>query len=233
MLIIIKKRVLFILSLILVLVSITSVLFQSSSAVFGDTTIDTIIIDPGHGGNDPGAIGISNSKEKDINLEVALSLKSQAEESGFNVVMTRETDIALYDNGAKNKKRSDLSNRKSMTDKVPNAIFISIHMNKFEQEGVKGAQTFYSDREDSKQLAEYIQDEFRRNLNENKRVAMKIPKSVYLLQNANRPTVLVECGFLSNREEERLLESTTYRAKIAECILNGVVQFINEPESIK
>lgn len=233
MLIIIRKKLVIVGLLFLSFISALFFILQDSHAVFGDTIIDTIIIDPGHGGNDPGAIGVSKTKEKDINLQVSLALKSKAEALGFNIVMTRETDVALYNDGSKNKKRSDLSNRKNSTENVENAVFISIHMNKFEQESVKGAQTFYSDREDSRILAEYIQEEFRKTLDDNNRVAMQIPKSVYLLQNVHRPTVLVECGFLSNRGEEQLLSTDAYRNQIADCILNGVISFINKPESLK
>lgn len=214
-------------------VVILTVAFTRSNPVFDPLTTKTLIIDPGHGGNDPGAIGVSGTSEKDINLAVSLRLKEQAEASGFRVVMTRESDIALYDDAATNKKRSDLQNRKRMTEKIPSALFISVHMNKFEQSSVRGAQTFYAQTEESKLLAESIQKEIQQFDTSNKRVAMKTPKTVYILQNVNRPSVLIEGGFLSNPSEERSLLDKAYQEALAAAILDGIKAFLDTPESIE
>lgn len=232
MFLIIKKRVLLICTcLSLLSVCTVSSLMLRSRPTFDPTTTKTIIIDPGHGGNDPGAIGISGSCEKDINLAVSLMLRDLAEKNGFNVVMTRETDIALYDSKADNKKRSDLQNRKKSIENIPSSVFVSIHMNKFEQASVKGAQTFYASTEESEALAESVQESIKRFDTSNRRVAMKTPKTVYLLQNAKRPSILVEGGFLSNPTEERKLLDKAYQAELAQAILNGIKNFLNTPVS--
>lgn len=223
-----KQTALFLLIGLVLFVSII-VSLQRSEPVFDSPAVQTIIIDPGHGGNDPGAIGVTGISEKDINLAVSLSLKEQAENAGFQVVMTRESDIALYDKDASNKKRSDLQNRKKNTEEIPSALFISIHMNKFEQSSVKGAQVFYAGTEESKLLAESIQNSIRTFDSTNKRFAMKIPKTVYLLQDVSRPSVLVEGGFLSNPTEEGKLKDKEYQTALARSILEGITAFLDTP----
>ena len=204
-----------------------------STPTFDMVPIGTIIIDPGHGGNDPGAIGVSGTCEKDVNLSVATALKELAIEDGFDVIMTREEDVALYDKNESNKKRSDLKNRKKIVENVNSAIFVSIHMNKYEDASVHGAQTFYATNEESKALAECIQKRIQEFDKSNKRVAMKTPKTVYLLQETKRPSVLVEGGFLSNPTEEKKLLDKNYQNSLAVAILNGINDFLDTSERVE
>ncbi len=213
--------------ILLALLSCSVMFFVDAVPTFDSSTIETIVIDPGHGGNDPGAIGTSGSCEKDINLSVALALKELAGEEGFNIEMTRSTDVALYDSDADNKKRSDLKNRKKIIDNVTSSILVSIHMNKYEDASVKGAQTFYASTEESKTLAECVQKSIQRLDGSNRRVAMKTPRTVYLLQSTKIPSILVEGGFLSNPAEERKLLDKTYQKELAKAILEGIKAFLD------
>lgn len=204
-----------------------------SAPTFDRASVGTIIIDAGHGGNDPGAIGVSGTCEKDVNLSVATALKELALENGFDVIMTREKDVALYDENESNKKRSDLKNRKRLIENIDSAIFVSIHMNKYEDASVHGAQTFYASNEESKVLAECIQKRIQDFDKENKRVAMRTPKTVYLLQETKRPSVLVEGGFLSNPTEEKKLLNRNYQNDLAVTILKGINDFLDTSERVE
>lgn len=187
---------------------------------------DILVIDAGHGGMDGGAVGTTGLLEKDINLKVALYLKELAEAYGKKVIMTRETDTSLHTTDSakiRNQKRSDLENRRKILQENPNGIFVSIHMNKFEQQSVKGSQVFYADNEISRILAENIQTSLREGLNDgNKRVAKPAPESLYIFKGCTSAAVVVECGFVSNPEEEKLLAAEEYQKKLAECIYNGI-----------
>ena len=163
-----------------------------------------VLIDAGHGGFDAGA-SANGIQEKDINLSVALKLKRCIEENGGKVIMTREKDCSTAegDKGGKGAKTSDLKKRKAMLKDTGADIFISIHMNKFPEEKYKGAQVFYAQKsEESRRLGEEIQKVLPQTLNDgNKRAAKESDGSIYILKDATVPSVIVECGFLSNKEE--------------------------------
>ena len=189
-----------------------------------------IILDPGHGGIDGGAIGVDGLVEKDINLEIALTLRSMLEASGFEVLMTRETDISIHDPSAKTikqQKTSDLKNRLKMTQENPDAIFVSIHQNQFPLGKYKGAQVFYGRKnEQSKVLAELVQATMIEQLDHtNKRKCKEGGKELYLLYESEVPTVLVECGFVSNPEEAALLATEEYRKKVAFSIYSSLMKY--------
>lgn len=187
---------------------------------------DVIIIDPGHGGMDGGAVGNKGTLEKDINLKVSLCLKEIAEKDGKKVIMTRDTDTSLDSSGSKTvrvQKRSDLENRRKILNDNPSAVFISIHMNKFEQSSVRGAQTFYANNDQSRTLAQNIQTSLISGINDgNKRIAKPAPDGLYIFKGCNSTAVVVECGFLSNPEEENSLNNADYQKKLAECIYDGI-----------
>lgn len=190
----------------------------------------TVIIDAGHGGVDGGAVSADGIVEKHINLSIALKLKMLCEIFGYNVIMTREADISIHDADAttiKAQKTSDLHNRLKIADEHPDAILISIHQNKFQSTSSKGMQVFYSSNDaGSKVLAEAIQSFTKNNLmTDNERVTKPITKSVYLIYNAKQPAVLVECGFLSNREEAQMLNDEEYQQKLAYCIFGGLQEY--------
>lgn len=192
------------------------------------STGKVVVVDPGHGGIDPGAVGKTGKHEKDINLAIAHYLKDFLEQSGTIVIMTREEDIGLYtdDGSIRKKKREDLKNRKNIVVNSNADVFISVHLNSFPQTKYYGAQTFYpKGNEKGKMLATIIQEEFRSILDKNnKRVPLQ-KNGIYLIEGLQIPTVLVECGFLSNPNEERLLDNKKYQKKIAWAIYSGIQKY--------
>lgn len=190
-----------------------------------------IIIDPGHGGFDGGAIGVNGIIEKDINLAISLKLRDMLEEAGYTIVMTRETDTATNDENdttTRSKKVSDMRNRLNLTKLYPGSTLISIHQNKLtSSSSVYGGQIFYSpNQESSKELAQYIQTEFNQTIQPEKtREIVKTGKNLYLFYNAQNTAVLCECGFLSNPKEEALLNTEDYQYEIAYCIYRGILLY--------
>lgn len=187
-----------------------------------------VVIDVGHGGKDPGKVGINGALEKDINLQIAAKLKQFLEESDVEVIMTREEDVGLYDENASNKKVQDMKRRVELIEEAAPLLIISIHQNSYHEEYVHGAQVFYyTGSEEGKELAEIIQQSLLNEADpENKRLA-KANDSYYLLKKTSAPIVIVECGFLSNSEEAQKLTSDYYQEKLAWAIHLGVWQYIN------
>lgn len=203
----------------------------SSDSITIEQSYKAVILDAGHGGFDGGAIGVNGTIEKDINLSIALKLRDMLENAGYTVIMTRDTDTALEndsDKSTRKKKISDMRNRLNLTKLYPNAILISIHQNKLEgNQKVFGGQIFYSPNNgNSKVLAQQIQNEFNTYLHpQKKREIVKTGKNLYLFYNAQNTAVLCECGFLSNPDEEALLNTEDYQKKIAYCIFSGIVVY--------
>ena len=186
-----------------------------------------VVIDAGHGGSDPGKVGINNQLEKEINLKIAEILKDFLQAEGIEVVMTRESDAGLYDEGASNKKVQDMKRRLEIIEKADPVIVVSIHQNSYHEEYVKGAQVFYyTTSESSRQLAEVIQEQLRSLDPDNRREA-KGNDSYFLLKKTSKPIVIVECGFLSNREEAEKLSSTLFQEKMAWNIHMGIMKYLN------
>ena len=169
-----------------------------------DFTKKTVVIDSGHGGIDPGKKSDNGILEKDVNLSIAKKLQKKLIDTGFNVVMTREDENGLY--------KAD--------------IVVSIHQNSFQSQDVKGAQVFYYKHSvEGKKLAEILQASFKENLDsENKRVE-KADSTYYMLVHTSAPTVIAECGFLSNPTEASLLNSSEYQQKIAEALYKGIINY--------
>ncbi len=190
-----------------------------------------IIIDAGHGGFDGGAVAADGTFEKDINLAVALKLRDIAEVLGFKTVMTRETDKALCDRQStiRKNKVEDMHNRLKIINDNADGIYVGIHMNKFEQADVNGAQVFYSpNNERSKTLAEGIQGSIAAYVQkDNKRAVKKAGDNIFLLKNAKQPSVLAECGFVSNNNELKNLKSSNYQTKIAFAIVLAADLYYN------
>lgn len=189
-----------------------------------------VVIDAGHGGRDPGASGASGLAEDEINLKIALKLRRLIEQGGGTAIMIREDDSGLYTeggNGKETRKREDLRNRHTLINSCGADILISVHLNSFPQSQYYGAQTFYQEKDDkSKKLAEIIQDELIKVLNRGNDRKAKPIDSVYILKNNNMPGALIECGFLSNPEEERLLDDDHYQEKVAWSIFVGIVKYM-------
>ena len=189
----------------------------------------TVVIDPGHGGRDGGAVGDDGTLEKELNLAVALKLKSILESANIHVIMTRETDIELASPDSPHKKADDLKARLQLAQNQQNALFVSIHMNKFPVEKYRGLQVYYSENHtESLTLAQTIQDAAQNALqNTAERKVKPAGDSIYLMSHLEIPAVLVECGFLSNTEERELLKNEQYQKKLALCISAAVLEYIS------
>ncbi len=185
----------------------------------------TIVLDPGHGGADGGAVGIGGVLEKDLNLDIALMLRDMLVFGGYNVVLTRSDDSMYYDeNSPLSKKTQDTRRRVEMTKDYDNCIFVSIHMNKFVSEKYSGLQVYYSDNvEGGMELAQNIQS-FAKTLlqKDNNRQIKKANSTIYVLDKAVVPAVLVECGFLSNAAETEKLCDKEYRRDLATLIFMAI-----------
>lgn len=195
----------------------------------GTVNGNCIVIDAGHGGDDPGKIGINGVLEKDINLTIAHKLKELLEAQGYEVIMTRTTGEGLYQSGTKNMKVEDMQKRCGIITKAMPVFTVSIHQNSYPEEYVKGAQVFYyGQSKEGEALAKKIQNSLITHLDpENHRVE-KANESYYLLKKTPTPTVIVECGFLSNSEEAELLNTNEYQDKVAWAIMMGILQYLNE-----
>ena len=187
----------------------------------------TVVIDAGHGGEDPGKVGVHQEKEKEINLQIAKFVQMELENAGIRVVMTRETDEDLADENASNKKRQSLQRRCELATRENADCVVSIHQNSYTDASAKGAQVFYyTTSEEGKHLAELLQKFLVEGVDpENHRLA-KGNDSYYLLKKMKSPTVIVECGFLSNPEESILLSSEEYQRKIASAISKGIINYL-------
>lgn len=188
-----------------------------------------VVIDSGHGGNDPGKVGIDGSLEKDINLQIAKRLKAYLEMSDVRVVMTREEDKGLYQEEDTQKKMADMKTRCRLIEESGTDLVVSIHQNSYHEENVSGGQVFYyKNSEKGKQLAEILQERFTYVLGENNRRLAKANGSYYLLLHVKCPIVIVECGFLSNRNEAALLQDGEYQDRLAWTIHMGILEYLNQ-----
>lgn len=186
----------------------------------------TVVIDAGHGGIDGGSVGVvTKNDENHLNLEYAKCLKSYFENFDMGVVMTRTTLDGLYSLTAKNKKKSDMQARKKIIEESGADLVVSIHMNSFAGKRSRGAQVFYNkDSESGKKLAQCIQNRFIKDI-ENARKTASFG-DYFLVNCSSLPSVIVECGYLSNPEEDQLLATPTYREKICYSIFCGVLTFL-------
>lgn len=232
-----KKSIIAIITAFLIILSAMLYLtfmanFSAAEASSMPITQKTVIVDAGHGGDDGGAIGIDGTVEKDINLDIALKLEKILKFYGFNVIMTRTQDVMTCDDGLdslRKRKISDIHNRFELMRKNPDAIFISVHQNKFEDSSQHGTQVFYSGNDErSKELAEAIQTSVTLTLQrKNDRVVKKSGSGIYLLYHAKIPAVLVECGFISNPDEVKKLKDESYRMKLAILIADGLLKYLS------
>ncbi len=182
-----------------------------------------VVIDAGHGGKDCGTIGIDGTEEKKINLEIALALRDFLEVSGINTKMTREGDYELYPDGS-DKSRSDLYNRLDFVNSTPNSILISIHQNHYTDESAWGSQIWFSPNDNiSKHYADIILNNVKSLLqSDNERINKKSDNSYYILYKAKVPSIMIECGFMSNRNDNDNLKNREYQRKYAYSVLTGI-----------
>ncbi len=193
-----------------------------------ETADRIVVLDAGHGGSDPGKIGVNNALEKDINLSIVLKVKALLEEKGITVVLTREDENGLYQESDTNKKRSDMQKRCQIIADSKCSIAVSIHQNSYHEEGVAGPQVFYyTTSTQGQQLATIIQNELIEQLAPEKKRTAKPNDSYYLLKKAICPIVIVECGFLSNWNEATLLVTEEYQQKIAQAVADGIEKHLS------
>lgn len=181
-----------------------------------------IVIDPGHGGEDPGKVGVNGALEKELNLKIADKLKKLLEEKNIQIVMTREDDFVPES------KREDLQKRVDLINEVKPEIVICIHQNSFTDQTVAGPQVFYHGGSDiSKQIAQMLQEELWLVDEEHQR-QIKGNESYYMLSETEVPTVIVECGFLSNAADEEKLKTEEYQDQIAHAICTGITKWLDK-----
>ena len=199
--------------------------------VINQNSRSTLVLDAGHGGIDGGAISDSGLKESDINLQIALKTEALVRFLGIDTVMTRETDNDNSDNKAYSE-HDNLVQRAKLANSTENAVLISIHQNKFPSAVVSGAEVMYSDNDDSKALGLITQDNLVTLLDSsNRRVARPAPKELLLTSSVECPTILVECGFMSNPQEVQKLASNDYQLKLAAILAGSYIQFLNNTAS--
>lgn len=199
--------------------------------VISQNSRSTLVLDAGHGGIDGGAISDSGLKESDINLQIALKTEALVRFLGIDTVMTRETDTDNSDNKAYSE-HDNLVQRAKLANSTENAVLISIHQNKFPSAVVSGAEVMYSDNDDSKALGLITQDNLVALLDSsNRRVARPAPKELLLTSSVECPTILVECGFMSNPQEVQKLASNDYQLKLAAILAGSYIQFLNNTAS--
>lgn len=201
----------------------------SGDAYIKETPV--VVVDAGHGGTDPGKVGVDGSLEKDINLAVAERLKTYLEQDDVKVIMTRETDTGLYSETDSRKKMADMKKRCEIIEESGADLVVSIHQNSYHEESVSGGQVFYyRDSSKGKALAEVLQDRFDYVLGDQNRRLPKANGNYYLLLHVKCPIVIVECGFLSNRKEAALLNSGEYQDKLAYTIHMGIMEYLNKKQ---
>lgn len=190
-----------------------------------------IVLDAGHGGLDSGAVGTTGVLEKDVNLSIVLALRDMFEMSGFEVVLTRDEDISIYDpgvEGIRNQKLNDMDNRLEIIQKYPDSIFLCIHQNNFTDPKYFGGQMFYNNNNpQNRTLAQIMQNKFAQLQPGNGREIKLTGEELFLLKSNKNPSLMIECGFLSNPEEEQKLSTWEYQQKVAFTIYGGVMEFID------
>lgn len=221
-----KKVIVAIITCLLIITYIVPV-----NAFASDNSDKVILIDPGHGGIDGGAKSKTGTIEKDINLQIALKLRDNLEEKGYKVYMTRDEDKGLYQKGntVREKKREDLNRRVEMKKETECDIFVSIHQNMFPQSKCYGAQVWYASNDNSYNLATIVQDSIKESVKDNnKRVAKPAAEAYLILRDKYEgASILVECGFLSNPDEEVRLKSDDHQNLIVEGISNGIDKYFD------
>lgn len=199
---------------------------SSKQAALTDSRL--VIIDAGHGGDDPGKIGVDGVQEKDLNLKMALALRDLLEQQDVEVLMTREDAGGLYDERTSNKKVQDMRRRCELINREKPACVISIHQNSYHEESIHGAQVFYyKTSKESGELAKILQKELARVVEPTNHRQAKANDTYYLLKKTEAPTVIVECGFLSNWDECAKLQNEEYQAKLVWAIQMGVLKYLN------
>jgi N-acetylmuramoyl-L-alanine amidase len=184
-----------------------------------------VAIDSGHGGIDPGKIGVGGIYEKDVNLAISVKLKKLLEQSGITVIMTRSDDNGLYNESDTNKKASDMKKRCSIINESNADAVVSIHQNSYVSGESRGAQVFYYKKsEESKRIAQIMQGILGEKLGTTRQIKSDV--NYYILLHSKLPTIISECGFLSNPEEEQRLCTEEYQEKVADALYCGIIEYL-------
>ncbi len=200
---------------------------QVSVALTSEKERQVIVVDPGHGGIDPGMIGVGELEEKGINLAVSLKVKSVLEQMGYEVVLTREKDEGLYEESSHNKKAQDMQRRIGVIDETRPLLTVSIHQNSYQDPEVRGPQVFfYKDSIEGEKLAKALQSSLNTATEQERPREAKGNSSYYLLKRSQGTLVIIECGFLTNEEEAALLKTEAYQQKVAEAIGEGIRTYL-------
>ncbi|MDY3938149.1 MAG: N-acetylmuramoyl-L-alanine amidase [Oscillospiraceae bacterium] len=213
---------------------LSAVMYINRNAVLGVNgrgSDVTVVIDAGHGGVDPGSVSADGLLEKDVNLDIALKLNDILIQKGVKTLLVRNTDTDISDPGCssvREKKVSDIHNRFALVNETPGSILVSIHQNFYEETKYSGTQVFYSaNNDESRVLAGCIQSAVVSGLQpDNTRQIKASGDSIYLLYRAERPSVMVECGFLSNPEESKKLADGEYRQSLAQFVSDGIMNYL-------
>lgn len=193
---------------------------------------EKIVIDPGHGGVDPGMVGINGLEEKDFNLDISLRLRKALEKENYQVVLTRERDEGLYDDSSSWKKVQDMQRRILKIAEEKPSLAVSIHQNSYEMEQVCGPQVFYyTDSIEGEKLAGYVQERLNQIPGVLRQREKKGNTTYYLLKRSPAVCIIVECGFLTNRKETELLQTEAYREEIANAVKNGIRDYLCDKET--
>ena len=188
-----------------------------------------VCVDPGHGGTDPGKVGINGQLEKDINLAIAKKLKTYLEASDVTVVLTRDKDMGLYSSGDAHKKMADMRKRCQLIEEIKPDLVISIHQNSYHEEAIRGGQVFYYKTSvRGKKLAQILQERFDYVLGDANKRQAKANDNYYLLLHVKEPIIIAECGFLSNWEEAEKLETKEYQDRLAWTLHMGIMEYLNQ-----
>ncbi len=202
------------------------------AAQAADSSKPCIVLDAGHGGADPGKVGCNDVLEKDLNLTIVYKLKTLFENKGFRVVLTRTDDNVLADDNSKNVKVEDLKNRVALITETMPVMTICIHQNSFPDASVSGPQVFFYDQSaQGKVIAETIQNSLNTILEPPKPRVSKSNNDYYILKKTPTPTVIVECGFLTNEEEAAKLVDEAYQEKLARAIFQGACEYLSSQQS--
>ena len=203
-------------------------LSRETAMVTGESVTGTILVDAGHGGRDPGMVGIDGLEEKNLNLAIAKKLRVCLEEKGYHVVMTRDTDEGLYQEDTQNRKAQDMQNRCELIARTKPLLSVSIHQNSYEDPEVKGPQVFYYEHSSQgEKLASCIQEQMNTQLDIESPRSVKSNGSYYLLKKSEGILNIVECGFLTNPQEAEKLQTEEYQEQIAKAITDGIVQYLD------
>lgn len=219
-----KRYIFFLCAVVFVYVATACVFVDNGATKSNAVPLNSlnVVLDAGHGGIDVGAVGVNGTIESDLNLAYCQMLKGVLEDYGVNVVMTRETKDGLYSEFKNGFKREDMTKRKEIIISVNPDAVISIHMNKYSASSSRGAQVFYDDEKGTgKVLAETLQEIFKKHLNFTRNEAQA--GDLYILKCIDKPSILVECGFLSNPDEEKLLTTRQYQKKLCLCICSAIL----------